>query len=235
MVRSEEPPSVAVAHGIARTPAPVYVAVIAPVVIAVIAAATQPWLRPTDLVRDSQAVAVAHGDANTAYGLLSNLGIVAIAIASGAALVGWLATRGRGEALGAMLGWSAALGLVLALDDLLLLHETATLTPWAGATFVAAYGVGFLVYLARFQEVIRERLDPGLLLLAMAAFGGSAMVDLLLSPTQASVLVEDGTKLLGIAAWSAFVVRASLTALVEPAPSPTEARAAATTALQSSP
>lgn len=202
-----------------RTPTAVYVAVVAPVAIAVVAAATQPWLPPSHLLRDSQVVAGLHGDTSPAYGLLSNLGILAIAVASGMALLGWLATRRAGDELGPLLAWSFGLGLAFVLDDLLLLHEAASSASWTGIAIAAGYGVGFLVFLARFQDVARQRLDGGLLLLAIAAFAGSAAVDLLATPTQASVLIEDGAKLLGIVAWSVFVARAAIVAL-EPTPTP---------------
>lgn len=211
MPRSEDPPSAP--NTPSRAPAPKYAAVVAPVAIAIIAAATQPWLPPSDLLRDSQVVAAAHGEASPAYGLLSNLGILVIALASGMALAGWLVVRRTDDAARPFLAWSFALGLVFVLDDLLLLHESSAFASWAGIAVAVAYGVAFLVYLARFQDVVRQRFDAGLLLLAIAAFAGSAAVDLLARPTQASVLIEDGAKLLGIVAWSAFVGTAALTAL----------------------
>ena len=47
-------------------------------------------------------------------------------------------------------------------------------------------------------------------MLAVGAFGVSAVTDLLVAPTQISVLVEDGAKLLGLVAWSAFGLRTTL-------------------------
>jgi hypothetical protein len=192
----------------------VYIAVIAPVAIAVGAAATQPWLPPSHLLRDSQVVAGLHGDTSPAYGLLSNLGILTIAVASGMALLGWLVARRAGDDLGPLLAWSLSLGLAFVLDDLLLLHEAASSASWTGIAIAASYGVAFLVYLARFRDVVGQRLDGGLPLMAIAAFAGSAAVDLLVDPTQASVLIEDGAKLLGIVAWSVFVARAAIVASV---------------------
>ena len=206
MPGSEQPPS-------GRTPRPVYVAVAAPVLIATVAAATQPWLPPSHLLRDAQVVAAAHGDTSIAYGLISNLGIVATVLAAGAALVAWMAVRRRDDVLGMLLAWAFPLSLAFALDDLLLLHETAAVSPWTGHLVAAAYGAAFLAFVGRFLQTIRERLDSGLILLAVAGFGVSALVDLLATPSQMSVLVEDGAKLLGIIAWSAFVVRAALAAL----------------------
>ncbi len=197
-----------------RTPASVYLGVVLPVVVALGAVAVQPWLPPTDLLRDSQVVAGDHGNARSVYGLLSNLGIVVLAVAAGAALGGRLALRGTGDRLRPLLAWSAALSLTLALDDLLLLHETATFRPWASAVFAVAYGLALVTYLVRFRTEIRRDLDVGLLAIAAAALAASVLVDLVAEPpTQWSVFVEDGAKLLGVVAWSAFVMRAAILAL----------------------
>jgi hypothetical protein len=195
------------------TPALVYAAVAAPVAVAIAGAATQPWFRPSDLTRDSQAVAVAHGATSAAYGVLSNVGVVVMAVACGMAVLGWLGSRASGDPVAPLLAWSFGLGLAFVLDDLLMLHESAAFGPWAGAAAAAVYAIAFVAYLVRFHELIRVRLDGGVLMLAIAAFAGSATVDVLVAPTQASVLVEDGAKLLGIVAWSVFVGRAAVTAL----------------------
>ena len=109
--------------------------------------------------------------------------------------------------------WTAVLTLVLVLDDLLLLHEAAAFAPWAGALVAAAYGLAFLRFVVRFRDVILRDLDVGLLLLAVGSLGVSLVTDLLVAPTQSSVLVEDGAKLLGLVAWSAFGLRTALFAL----------------------
>jgi hypothetical protein len=196
-----------------RTPPRGYAAIGLPVVLVILAATLQPWLRPTDLLRDSQAVAIAHGDTSTAYGLVSNLGIVAVVLAAGAALLAWTVARRTDPELAAVLTWMSALSLALALDDLLLLHETTAIAPWSGAIVVAAYGVALVAFVARFQGVIRGRLDVGLLLLAGAALAASAIVDLVAAPTLLTVVAEDGFKLLGLVAWSVFVDRTALLAV----------------------
>lgn len=210
-----------------NTPATVYVAVVVPVVALVAAAGLQPWLAPSDLLRDSQAVAAERGDAHTAYGLLSNLGVMAMALAAGAALVGWLVLRttpsptvsapagpiptpGR---LRPLLAWGAALSALFALDDLLMLHETAAVIPGAAALIGAVYALVFVAFIVRFRATIRRDLDAGLLVLAVAALAASVLVDIVIEATEWSVLIEDGAKLLGIAAWSAFVLRAALIGL----------------------
>ena len=112
-----------------------------------------------------------------------------------------------------LLGWIAVLSLALVLDDLLLLHEAATFGPSAGALFAAAYGLAFLRFVVRFRDAIVHDLDVGLLLLAVGSLGVSVVTDVVVAPTQASVLLEDGAKLLGLVAWSAFALRTALFAL----------------------
>lgn len=214
----------------ANTPVTVYLAVVLPVVVVVVAAALQPWLPPSDLLRDSQVVAAGHGDAHTAYGLLSNLGVLVMALAAGAALLGRLVLRRAPAATPAaaadatpdsvttpdrirpLLAWSAVISLLFALDDLLMLHETAAVIPGAAALFGAGYALVFLGFVVRFRTTIRE-LDAGLLVLAVAALAASVLVDVVMEPTEWTVLIEDGAKLVGIVAWSAFVLRAALAAL----------------------
>lgn len=178
------------------------------VVMAVVV--TQPWLSPTDLVRDAQVVAATRGDASPAYGLVSNLGVMAMVLAAGAALAASAVVRADHDGR-RLLVWAAVLSLVVAADDLFLLHEASAFGPISGMVLVAAYGLGFLAYVGRFHELILERLDPMLLAGMFAGLGVSAFVDLLVDPpTRASVLVEDGAKLLGLLAWAAFVALAAV-------------------------
>jgi hypothetical protein len=197
-----------------RTPALVYAAAVVPVALVFVAATTQPWMPPTDLVRDSQAVAVLRGSAHTVHGLVSNLGILAMAMAAGAAIVAAAAAPRRDDRLRRVLAWGGGLTLAVALDDLLLLHEGATFAAWMPKVIVMAYAVAFAGYLWRFRTEIMRHLDVGLLAIAMLALGTSALVDVFAEPpTVASVLVEDGAKLLGLTAWSTFLVRGALIAL----------------------
>ncbi|MGR2752278.1 hypothetical protein [Agromyces arachidis] len=197
-----------------RTPPLGYVAAVVPVAFVIVVVATQPWVPPTDLIRDSQVVAVLRGSSSTLHGLVSNLGILAITVAAGAAFVGAAAAPRRVHRLRRALAWGGALSLAFALDDLLLLHETATFASWVPKLIAAAYAAAFGAYVWRFRAVVLRHLDVGLLTLAILAFGMSAIVDVLAEPaTVASVLAEDGAKLLGLAAWAAFLIRGALTAL----------------------
>ena len=199
---------------LARTPNAVYAAVVVPVVLTMVAVALQPWLLPSDLLRDSQTVAAARGNAHSAFGLVSNLGILAMTLSSGAALLGFAILRGTPGRMRALLGCGAMLSLAFVLDDLLLLHETLTFATWARVLFATAYAGAFACFLVRFRATIRQHLDVGLLILAGAALGSSLLVDMVVEPaTQLSVLVEDGAKLLGLVAWSAFLLRSAVVAL----------------------
>ena len=190
---------------LSRTPPTVYLAVLFPVVVVMAATVLQPWLPPSDLLRDSQAVAAGHAGASPAYGLVSNVGIVVLTLSSGGAALGWLVLHDAPAPWPRLLLWAAVLTLVLVLDDLLLLHEAAAFAPGSGVLVAAAYGLAFLRFVVRFRDAIVRDLDAGLLLLAVGSLGFSLVADLLVAPTQASVLVEDGAKLLGLLAWSAFV------------------------------
>ena len=211
--RTDEPPAVWMPSVLSRTPPAVYLAVVLPVVVAMAAAVLQPWIPPSDLLRDSQVVAAGHAGESPAYGLISNVGIVVLALSSGAAAIGRLILHDAPAPWPRLLLWTAVLSLVLVLDDLLLLHEAAAFAPWAGALAAAAYGLAFLRFVGRFRDVILRDLDVGLLLLAVGSLGLSLVTDLLVAPTQSSVVVEDGAKLLGLVAWSAFGLRTALFAL----------------------
>ena len=212
-VRPAERPAVWMVRILSRTPPGVYLAVVVPVVVVIAATSLQPWLPPSDLLRDSQVVAAGHAGESPAYGLISNVGIVVVALSSGAAATGRLILHDAPGPERRLLAWTAALSLVLVLDDLLLLHEAAAFMPWTAALVGGAYALAFLRFVIQFRDMIIRDLDVGLLLLAVGSLGVSVVTDVLVAPTQSSVLVEDGAKLLGLVAWSAFVLRTALFAL----------------------
>ncbi|WP_430647490.1 hypothetical protein [Agromyces sp. GXS1127] len=203
----------ALADAVRRTPVWITAAIIAAVLITVGVVLGQPWFAPTDLVRDSQSVAALRGRSDPAYGIVSNLGIIVLLLAAGTALAAIAGAPRRGGAQ-RILAWSLALSLLFALDDLLLLHEATAFGPAPGIALAAAYGVGFLTFVVRFRATIVDRFDPALLIGTFVGLGVSAIVDVLVDPaTSTSVVVEDGAKLLGLLAWSAFVMRAAIITL----------------------
>jgi hypothetical protein len=210
--RADEAPIPSIPRMLSRTPAWAYLAVVLPVVVLMAGVVLQPWFAPTDLMRDSQVIAARHDAASPAYGLISNLGIVVLALASGGAATTGLILRHARAPWARLLVWIAGLSLALVLDDLLLLHEAATFAPGAGALIAGAYGLAFLRFATTFRDVIARDLDVGLLLLSVGALAVSAATDVVVTATQSSVLVEDGAKLLGLVAWSAFAIRTALVA-----------------------
>lgn len=115
---------------------------------------------------------------------------------------------------------SGALTLVLALDDLFMLHEG--FFPGVGVpekAVLASYAAFVLFYLVRFGRVI---LGTEYLLLgtAFAFFGASVVLDLLNPAGINPYLLEDGTKLVGIVAWLAYFFRAGIATLAQAGPQP---------------
>lgn len=108
------------------------------------------------------------------------------------------------------------LTLLIALDDLLLLHESANLLVRRAEYFlVGVYGLLALAYGFTYRTVMR-RFDTGLLVMAVVALGVSVGWDALVrSASDAAVLIEDGAKLVGYAAWATFLVRAAMRTVQE--------------------
>lgn len=105
---------------------------------------------------------------------------------------------------------SGVLTLVLALDDLFLLHEE--FFPQLGIpekAVLAGYGAFVLGYLIGFRRVILTT-DYVLLGVAFAFFGASVALDLLNPAGINPYLLEDSTKLVGIVAWLAYFFRAGI-------------------------
>ncbi|MGH2381895.1 MAG: hypothetical protein ACRDG7_11840 [Candidatus Limnocylindria bacterium] len=155
-------------------------------------------------------------------GALSNLGNVLWAAAATVCLLTALALRSLIDA-----GWrrfmfvSGLFTAVLLLDDLFLVHDEI-LPRYAGISgelYGIAYVVGMLAYLGGFRHRIAQTNWP-ILLAALVCFGISTVVDLgssRLSEMAAPsivILVEDGTKLLGIGTWLAYFVSVSRQAIV---------------------
>ncbi len=154
------------------------------------------------------------------YGAVSNLGVLiwgvggAIAVFSAAVL---RARRANGE-----LGWfllaSGLWTMVLAADDLFLLHET--ILPHYLAIpqnlVLGAYAVLGVAYLIRFWKMMAQT-DWLLIGIAFAGLGLSVVFDTVLKPLEFSQqsLLEDGSKLIGIVSWTAYFWRVGSHALVD--------------------
>ena len=142
-------------------------------------------------------------------GVVSNLGILAWTVAATASAGGaWVAGRtGRPSAMWFLAVGSAVTTLLL-LDDLLQLHSTLLprllgLPKPAALALVVGPAVVWCVQWR--HEIARTRW----VILLAAALGSlaSVAIDLVLQPTgSTALLAEDGSKFLGVVAWSVFFV-----------------------------
>lgn len=133
-------------------------------------------------------------------GLISNIGILALVMAGTSCLLAshaGLLDRDLLRAIGMF-------SLFLALDDLLMLHESAL--PRIGITETMVfliYGVVALVIGWRYREELRLD-EPSGLHLAIALLASSVVADKLLEMNEVEVLAEDGLKFVGLLTWSAY-------------------------------
>ena len=139
-------------------------------------------------------------------GLISNLGVLgwtlAAVAAAGAAHIAHLGGRPRA---GHFLKQAAALGTLLALDDLLLLHSSVfpKLFGVSKTMILAVYGLlGLAWAISNRREIIRTRW--GLLGAAGVAMGGSIVIDQLFASASWSLVAEDGAKFMGVLAWATY-------------------------------
>jgi hypothetical protein len=186
-----------------------------------------PWLAraasaPVSLLtRDPVAV----GNLPPWTGLLSTLGLCAWAGAAAVALFAGAWVRERGGATAIPAGWffgAGALSVVLLLDDAFLAHEVL-LPRFAGIPEKVTYALYGVAALAWFMGGLRYLRGTPWLLLGFAGlgFGASVAIDVLSGDNSPAftVLLEDGAKWMGIAAWGAYLAATAWSALA-PAPSP---------------
>jgi hypothetical protein len=179
------------------------------------AAARQGGVGVDFLLRDPAAVA----KLPFYVGLLSNLGVLLWAAAAGMLGLTCLAVRAR-EGWGREAAFFAGLGgltALLAADDLFMLHEDAYRRVLPGPEHVVL-GLEMLLlgaFVARFRARIASTAWLPLAA-ALGLLGLSAGVDLLESVLAAPLLLEDGAKLVGIAAWAYYAADQGLEALAGP-------------------
>lgn len=184
--------------------------------------ASQDRISPSTLFRDSNALM----DMPFYSGALSNLGILfwwsaAVVCALTYVLFRKFATPDRSGDTGKYFFlYVSVLTALLALDDLLMIHEEV-LPRYLGfpeLTLYALYGVAVAVLLLRFWSFIL-RSNLLLLFLTLSFFGLSVLIDLGMLrflfgvPGDLDSFLEDGAKLLGIASWLYYLVRFSLAQL----------------------
>lgn len=174
----------------------------------------------SDFTRDPTSAA----GASFLLGYASNL-MVAVWLSGGiAALVAAAALAAAGDRPGARPFWATgALTLVLTADDLFQLHEEA-LPYYLGLPqllVIGAYGAATLAVGVAHRRWIAAHGWP-LLALALALLGCSVLTDALEAEgSLVGRLLEDGAKLVGVTAWTAFLARAAVRTLggrLRPAP-----------------
>lgn len=182
--------------------------VVAGAALLAIGAGLQPWVDPKLLFMDMIAAAQASGYCCKVYwAFLSNLGVVAwcitAAVTGFAALLLWGGGKPSRAALA--LALAGALSLTIALDDLLMLHESVL--PGFGLSQTAILliyaGLGGAYALVQWRILLSEA--GFLLVLAMGLFGLSVGVDVVVHSTSSAVVaIEDGLKFVGIVSWMMF-------------------------------
>lgn len=168
------------------------------------AAALQNRIPLTSLFLDPTALS----DLPWYVGLLSNVGVLAWTVAAASALGGaWVAGQTDRPSASRFLGWGGVAAAMLLLDDLFLLHSSALPKLLGVGKPIALLAVvtPTLVWLVRFtNEILRTRWM--ILAAALGAFATSVGADQLLQPGTSTLLIEDGSKLLGVLAWSLYFV-----------------------------
>ncbi len=169
-------------------------------------------------------------------GIFSTLGIGCWGAATGLGVLGWLALR-RGDPhqreLSGALRAFALLSAWLGMDDLAQLHEHAPrLLGVSEAVVYLAYAALAIAWVLWYRRVLLE-CAPLPLLIALAGLGVSVLADEFGNLWfELPLVLEDGSKLLGIANWAAWagvVVWSELevvSRLVSPAEDPTPAHGA---------
>lgn len=190
----------------------VYIVTLLPPVLLSVAVAVQPYVEPAELFRDPLAVAydaAARGECCHAYyGVVSQLGAI---IWSGALFISLFAAvclyaRSYPASAWRFMASASLLTAVLVADDVFQGHEFIypTLFGLSEPIVVGIYLLLLALYLWGFRRQIIG-VGPGLLIISLLAFGVSVGSDLFVSDDVSwHRLAEDGSKLLGICAWTSF-------------------------------
>jgi hypothetical protein len=135
------------------------------------------------------------------YGIFSNFGVMLWASAAAINLLGAALLKDDSRKF-RFLFVSGLFTLWLGLDDLLLFHETV-FPDYIGIPEGLVY-IGYvfviLAYLAFFYKDIYTYTNYTLLVVALAAFGSSSVLDNIME----AAFIEDGAKFLGIILWCSY-------------------------------
>lgn len=161
------------------------------------------WNIPlSTLTRDPAAILNTH----IFYGILTFAGIICWAAAAATGLlVSLVIPRSLDtQAMRMFFLSEALLSLILLADDLLLLHERVL--PQLGVPeqlVVMGYLLLLLLFLFYFRwQIIAS--DYILLLLALAGFAGSVVIDQIFEFSEAAIFIEDSMKFVGVLFWMTY-------------------------------
>ena len=144
-------------------------------------------------------------------GMQSTLGVLVWCAAAGFCFFSYAVLRDISEdtLLPPFLFWAGVISSLLALDDMFLIHEDLAYRYLSLNEKVVFLGYGALMlwWLFRFRKQIFST-EYFLLIVALAFFGGSSIVDLMQSRLSSPfrIFFEDGFKLLGIVSWSGYLM-----------------------------
>ncbi len=162
------------------------------------------------LLREPSATAGLH----PLTGLVSNLGVLLwAASASVCFFAGSLVRRADQATAAGFMFFSGCLSAYLCLDDFFQIHEDLA-NRYFGIRERYVYlvlGMAVFVYLFRYRHLIL-RTHYSVLIISFMCLGASVVIDDIFEPFmqglgQGRILIEDGTKWLGIAAWCSYQVR----------------------------
>lgn len=150
------------------------------------------------------------GDLPFYAGSVSTLGLILWGATVGMCFLTYAVLRSRHRSqLVQFLGWGGVLTAVLLFDDAYLLHESVfpRYLGVDGSILFGTYAVAGVAYLASYRRVF-FRTNYSLLLLGFLAFAVSVAADysleLFFRETGFLMMMEDGSKLVGVVAWTAY-------------------------------
>lgn len=202
---------------VTKTPLRVVLWTVLPALVIVAVSALQPFVPAEHLFRDAMVIAAAESMTRPWFGLFSHLGIALLLVAAGAGAVTAITLRGaRADAAFAdLVRYGTALTLLIALDDLLMVHEAfdvllnnTGLMQGGELLVFAVYGVLATILVVRSRRFLMRQ-EPGLLVIVMIGLAVSLVTDVMVSSTSdVWFVVEDGAKLIAYVAWTVYFVRA---------------------------
>lgn len=150
------------------------------------------------------------GDLPFYAGSVSTLGLILWGATAGMCVLTYAVLRSHHRSrLVQFIGWGGALTVVLLIDDAYLLHEHVfpRYLGVDGSILFGTYAVAGVAYLASYRRVF-FRTNYSLFLLGVLAFAVSVVADysleLFFRETGFLMMMEDGSKLVGVVAWTAY-------------------------------